>query len=1073
MIDWQRLSFWLIVLTPFVAVFMAACFGRWKKLPPSKRLKELTIVGVLFAVLLGAYLLWDATRSTESKLAARIYFREPGYLALAIPLYLLVLFMMRHTLAGISNGRMWLSFFLRMSIFSLLLLAVAGLHMVMNNDELSVCYVLDRSKSVSNQEADEALAFMNEAGQTKKPKDQVMLLVFGGKAAEASLPAAANGEELPKNTSQIHAEIPTDQTNIAKALETARNKFQHGTSKRLILFTDGRETAGHAETEIQRLNAEGVDVWVVPLRRNDAPEMLVDDLRVSESSVLAERAFTVFVKVVSNTRAKARIELFLNDRNAPNPAAKVVELQPGTQTIPFDNVRLRTGGPHQIEAVLTPVDRGDDSLAENNRGYAFMEVKTDSRVLIMTGDPKETDDIVNALDREKMALEVRSGSTLPEDPEEFRNYDCIVLANLHRKFLTDRQMAVIESCVHDQGAGLVMIGGDQSFGAGGYLNTPIERALPVDMHLKNERVMPSGALGIVLHTCEFPDGNAWGKKISKAAIDVLSSEDYAGLLYYGGMGGETWLFRPSKIGPNKESMFSQIDTCSPGDMPDLNQIVQMAVQALGNLPRVSVKHCIIITDGDPSPPRAETVNSAIRNKISITICTIYPHGGGDLAQMKEIAERTGGTYYNVQDPKKLPQIFIKEAAIVRKSLIYSDEKGIPVSVYVPGELLADFGKDIPPVRALVMTSLKEGAKPPPELHLATVVEGENVPVFAKWRYGLGKAAAFTSDATPRWAPDWFAWDKKRRFWINLFHWVCRKRIPSNIKVETRLEGTEGVVVVRTLDEQGRPKPFSRLQGTVNEPGAGTGEAGNSFPLKFHLVEGGRYEASFPVTARGMHTLTITDVSDPRNPSSIVTGLANPYSKEFQYLEADEANLRKLADAAGVDKLKELEELRAKAKEAGVFLHNLPLETKQTDLFWQLLLAALCIFPFDVAIRRLRIEPEQALVFVGRILAPVGRFFSRKKAEIAQAAADAAARAEAERAPPPSLMPTGSESREAQSRYEKEGGSQAAKDLNLKPGTELEKPKAVGGTGVSPADDAASDYTRALLKAKRRAKKDQK
>jgi len=31
---------------------------------------------------------------------------------------------------------------------------------------------------------------------------------------------------------------------------------------------------------------------------------------------------------------------------------------------------------------------------------------------------------------------------------------------------------------------------------------------------------------------------------------------------------------------------------------------------------------------------------------------------------------------------------------------------------------------------------------------------------------------------------------------------------------------------------------------------------------------------------------------------------------------------------------------------------------------------------------------------------------------------------------------------------------------------------VGGTKLSPADDAASDYTRALLKAKKRANKDE-
>src|SRR5205814_6462550 len=128
--------------------------------------------------------------------------------------------------------------------------------------------------------------------------------------------------------------------------------------------------------------------------------------------------------------------------------------------------------------------------------------------------------LLAALEGEKMTIDVRSGTSLPDNPEAYRGYDCIVLANIARSYFSEQQMRVIETCVKDQGAGLVMIGGDESFGAGGYLHTPIEEALPVNMDVENVRVMPSGALCIVLHTCEFADGNNWGKKVSKAALNT-------------------------------------------------------------------------------------------------------------------------------------------------------------------------------------------------------------------------------------------------------------------------------------------------------------------------------------------------------------------------------------------------------------------------------------------------------------------------------------------------------------------------------------------------------------------------
>jgi hypothetical protein len=343
-------------------------------------------------------------------------------------------------------------------------------------------------------------------------------------------------------------------------------------------------------------------------------------------------------------------------------------------------------------------------------------------------------------------------------------------------------LAVIESSVRDQGAGLVMIGGDQSFGAGGYLNTPVERALPVSMDVRNQKVVPSGALVLVLHTCEFPDGNNWAKKISKAAINVLSPTDYAGLLYFGfggaGGSGNVWLFRPTPVA-RKSWMFALIDGCAPSDMPDLDSIVNLAVTALIQLPNVSLKHCIVITDGDPSPPRPVVIQAAQQGKVTITVITIAPHGGADVAAMKNLAQQTGGSYYNPNDPQQLPKIFIKEAAIVRKSLIYEDARGIAVRLGTPGEVLREFGSEFPKVNALVVTTLKDRA----ELHLYAVLEGEKAPVLARWQYGLGKAFAFTSDGGARWAPQWPAWESNHKFWSNLFRWVCRQRLPAKHKIE--------------------------------------------------------------------------------------------------------------------------------------------------------------------------------------------------------------------------------------------------------------------------------------------------
>ncbi|HYF50670.1 MAG TPA: VWA domain-containing protein, partial [Planctomycetota bacterium] len=666
----DRILLWIILFSPILVMAASLIVLRYQAHRGAKLKRDLFGFSVLATVMAAwvAYDFWgERTGAT-----AHLHLQRPWLLALLIPAYALLLWLQIKTLSGISRGRMWTAFLLRSAIIILLFLAVAGLQMVIEKDALRVLFALDVSKSVPVVERQRALEFIRKTLPQKKADDEAGLIVFGGKPALEKPPS-----KLPSipDAAKLKSVTDSDATDIERALRSALNSFDEDSRRRLVLFTDGRQTSGDASEELKRLVSMGVDVWVVPLSRGNDAEVLIEKI-VLPNELLWEQPFDCHVFVFSNITTKARVRLYLGDKGGPDPQPEIVELTPGKNRVSFKGLKMRSGGAKEVRAIVEPLDERDqldptrDTLTENNEAFAFTDVATDCRILIMTSDVSEVKHLVSKLEGEKMTIDVRSGASIPENPEAFRAYDCIVLANLARPFLSPQQMSVIESCVKDQGAGLVMIGGEQSFGAGGYLHTPIEEALPVQMDLQNQRVMPSGALNIVLHTCEFGEGNAWGKKISKAAINVLSPQDYAGLLYFDhtAMPGEQWCFKPSPVS-RKQWMFGLIDACNPGDMPTLDPIVAMAVQGVANLKNVSLKHCIIITDGDPQPPSAATLAAAKNGKVTVSVITIFPHGGGDVSVMKDLAAQTGGRYYSADDPKKLPQIFIKEAAVVRKSLI--------------------------------------------------------------------------------------------------------------------------------------------------------------------------------------------------------------------------------------------------------------------------------------------------------------------------------------------------------------------------------------------------------------------
>ena len=106
--------------------------------------------------------------------------------------------------------------------------------------------------------------------------------------------------------------------------------------------------------------------------------------------------------------------------------------------------------------------------------------------------------------------------------------------------MTRDQMELYRTWVQQFGGGFVMIGGENSFGVGGYFRTPIEQMLPVRMDHDDRQETPSVALYIVLGPFRFHDRpgraaaparprSASPTRAAVLAMNVLQSKDLFGL----------------------------------------------------------------------------------------------------------------------------------------------------------------------------------------------------------------------------------------------------------------------------------------------------------------------------------------------------------------------------------------------------------------------------------------------------------------------------------------------------------------------------------------------------------------
>ncbi len=322
----DRLLLWLVSFFPIALMLGVIFYGRWKRIG---RAPAGDILGlVAFAAALSVF---SGYRLSQKSDATHVFIQNPLYLLLSIPACLFLLWLQHHTLSGISRGRMWLAFLLRSAIVVMIALALAGLQMIVERDALTVMFALDVSKSIPESERQRAMEFIKKPRPAMKTNDDAGLVVFGG-LAMVETPATPLFEA--PNLKDIKAIVDPNATNIARALNRAQAAFDESSRRRLVLFTDGQQTAGNAAEELKRIVSQGVDVWIVPLKNGDSAEMLIEKIVVPKE-LLWEQVFDAHVYVWSNVKAKAIVNLYPGDPAGQAKYSIETELLPGKNRVTF------------------------------------------------------------------------------------------------------------------------------------------------------------------------------------------------------------------------------------------------------------------------------------------------------------------------------------------------------------------------------------------------------------------------------------------------------------------------------------------------------------------------------------------------------------------------------------------------------------------------------------------------------------------------------------------------------------------------------------------------------------------
>jgi len=850
-------------------------------------------------------------------------------LLLAAPV--LIAFFLR-SLSDFPRQQRVASLIIRSLIVALVILALAGLTLVRPTDEQYVMVLVDQSLSVGEDGAKRANEFLDEALKTQGG-NRVAYLPF------AATPGTVQGERVrieaapatPAISPATEANaigttaspavegttkpLSRDGTDLAAAIEAAAGYLPPGYVPRIVVLTDGNETLGDALAAASRSR---VPISTVPLPTRSDPEVQVSSVQVPVE-VREGEPFFVEVTIHSNHEDEGLIEVFRGDHKAVSERRP---LKVGENKFRFQQSIERD----RLAAFSVRVSGlKQDTLLDNNMDSGLVFAAGKPRVLIIESDPNLIRDLAYALEDEGIQADVRPPQGMPETLSDLQNYELLMLSNVPATALTSQQMAIARTYVQELAGGFIMLGGEQSFGLGGYYKSTLEEILPVRSDFEKEKEKPSLGMVLVIDKSGSMSGDKieMAKSAARSAVELLGNRDQISVIAFD---GDTYVISEMQTASNKGKISDEIARIEAGGGTTMYPAMEMANEVLMATP-AKLKHVIMLTDGISSPGDFEGLAQQMASA-KITVSTVAVGEGSDTTLLDNIARIGKGRHYETSDPAQVPQIFAKETVTASKSAI--DEQPFVPQVIRATHALRDVDMESAPfLLGYVMTR----PKPTCEVILATE-KGD--PLLVWWRYGLGMTAAFTSDAKSRWAAEWMTWPGFGKFWTQVIRQTMRKSDARGIIVDTKRHGATADLTVDAVNELGQFLNGAEVELTVIDPQLRRAQS------VLRQSAPGRYVSTIPTAKQGAHHLEIALKQNGQVLYRQSRGLMVGYSDELRIRPTNEQLLQAVASASG----------GAYAPEPGKIFAAEGSASRPTPLWSFLASAALVLFILDVALRRI-------------------------------------------------------------------------------------------------------------------------
>lgn len=834
----------------------------------------------------------------------------------------------------------------RALIAALSLLALSLPTLSIKRPAHDLVFVVDCSASISPASLKDAAQRIQTLRKAAPSHAQQSLICFDLKPRLLIAPDQPWPDPLPlahaKDTAQ------TLNTDIAAALDLAIGLVRPEASAELLLFTDARQTTGELTTRQQLAQTRHIAISTIPLL-TERKEPIIQSVTLQRPEVRPGESVEINLALLGGER-KFGGELFVEVEGKP-ALSKKVELK-AHQAL---NIKLT----HDLDAKVQPgpktiTVRFKDAQAKLKikPQQARFVVQDAPRVLMVTSHPAEVEAMSKALEADGLKPQLITIPELIKSPPKLDKIDLVVLGNAPAKWPENSPHAgpVMPTAFIDalrdyvtRGGGLIVLGGDKSYGLGGYGHTKLLDILPVELDPQEIKTSRPATMLMVLDNSGSMGAYSGGMtKIRLAAEGSIAaaSQLRPHMDYYGVMTVDT---RPQWRVPLRDA------NVTPADMINVRRahaagggiyIYTALTHAQMALSRATtpVRHVIIFADASDAAEQHQGVNypsrkgggradSAVNlarrmaaSGITTSVIGIGRSRDGHVPFLRQLAAAGRGRFHLTSSAQRLKSIFVDEAQNLVKKHLRETPFNITTAKTEHPLLKEIDWRSAPPLKGRV--ELK--AKPTAET-LWTDPEGK--PVLTTWRYGLGQVIALGTDAGPRWSTAWLKWDGYAKFWSHAARWTIKRQEGDTLTAQINAIGQDALItVMQDLNAQ------APLRATL----APLTKTPTSRPITLSQQEPGTWRAIEHLEPNTAYELTVYEQDTPKLTRTFTT---QP-PQELLHTSPDLATLVQLAKATQG----QYDPLKLKPATQGQHQQSYP-------LWLYMLIAAVALIPIDAYQRR--------------------------------------------------------------------------------------------------------------------------